>query len=255
MKKDTLVILAVIIAAATAVGCIIDPPEPNPVNQAPSIIAPPIKIAVMSDKTGSANYTRTEQPKPDDLAVLIELVTAAGGELAVGLVADDSNRPLARLRIAAPPLEPVKPQRHGNAFEVAERVSEYEEKYAAYRKAIENHRADSEREVERFKEQIAGVLAGKPSFNRSDVWGAIARADLFLAEDHSVWGLPPEKFLILVSDGQHNVDSPAVQVTSGAAVVLVNGAGRVGDLATLKPQTFENVQAAFQHVRAIRKRN
>jgi hypothetical protein len=204
----------------------------------------------MVDKTVSANYTRTEQPGAEELTTLIELVSRAGGELAAGLVSDDSNKPLIRLRLNVPPTPPVRPSDQGNAIEVAEHMADYEKKVIDYEKLNERHRAEAERRVRQFKEQVAELFARKADFRRSDWWGAIRRADLCLAEDDMAWGQSTNRYLILIGDGQDNVRRKAVKITSGATLILVNGTGSMGSLANLVPIRFENVQSAFEFLRA-----
>jgi len=79
----------------------------------------PIRMVVFQDKTGSSATTRTSQLNEDDFTAPIGLLRCTGGELAVGIVDDVSNIPLARLRIEPPPTLDEEHQA-SNVFERAQ---------------------------------------------------------------------------------------------------------------------------------------
>jgi hypothetical protein len=70
--------------------------------------AAPVKVALMGDKTGSTEKTRTQQIQSEDRNQLVELISHCGGEIALGFVTDESNRSLVRLRVEVP--EPAQRQ-------------------------------------------------------------------------------------------------------------------------------------------------
>jgi hypothetical protein len=236
-------------------GCF-DPPSSSVVTTPPKIVAsasvaPPLKVGVMSDKTGSAGHTRTPQLATDDLNPLIELVCQRGGELGVGLVTDYSNNSLVRLRVEAPPApprEPTKEEREGNAFDVARLMESYRTERAAYQKAMQGRDEGIGRRVEEFRAAVSELLARKPDARRSDVWGALRRAELFLSESDVGWSQPMHRYLLLVSDAQDNAGQPPLTIKSGAQLLIVNGSASRGSIASLNPQPFESSSAAFRYI-------
>jgi hypothetical protein len=236
-------------------GCF-DPPSssvvapPNKVVAAASVAAP-LKVGVMSDKTASAGHTRTPQLAPDDLNPLIELVCQRGGELGVGLVTDYSNNSLVRLRVEtppAPPREPTKEEREGNAFDVAHLMDSYKAERAKYEEVKKQRDEEVGRRVEEFRAAVSELLARKPDARRSDVWGALRRAELFLSESDVGWAQPTHRYLLLVSDAQDNAGQPRLTLKSGAQLLIVNGSASLGSIASLNPQPFESPAAAFHHI-------
>lgn len=251
-------VLAASAALALTSGCV-DPtgattPEPPTVSASPAptttAAAPPVKLAVMNDKTGSADVTRTPQLTAGDLEPLLELLRARGGELGFGLVTDDSNRSLLRVRLGSPPAPPAAPLQEGNAFEVAERMDAYRAARDDYERKAKAREEIAARRFEEFRNAAAELLGRKPDARRSDVWGALERADLFLAEEDPDWPQPPAVFVILVSDAQDNAKRPRSPLRSGARVLVVNGSASVGSISALSPLRFESPAAAWRYVAA-----
>lgn len=254
--------LAGVLAASAALtlttGCVDTPgattPEPPAVSASPAPTAapaaPPVKLAVMNDKTGSAGETRTAQLTAADLEPLFDTLRARGGELGFGLVTDDSYRSLLRLRLEAPPAPPLAPSQEGNTFEVAERMDGYHAARDDYDRKAKAREEAAARRIEEFRSAAAELLARKPDAPRSDVWGALQRADLFLSEEDSGWPQPPALFVILVSDAQDNVKRPHSPLRSRARVLVVNGSASVGSLSSLSPLLFESPAAAWRYVAA-----
>lgn len=200
-------------------------------------VCAPVRIALLLDQTGSTTWTRTPQLRSEDLEPLIELIKRCGGELGLGLIRDQSNRSLVRLRLERPPETPevVNPLRALKARPL----------YEQRRKQWE---AESAEEIRRFRE-AAALLLGQPANARcTDVWGAVLRADLFLAEEDSAWGAELSRWAVLVTDGQHNCGGEPVRMRSQAQVAVVNGSASLGSLAALKSSRFESPQAAFRCV-------
>ncbi|MGQ9635818.1 MAG: hypothetical protein ACUVXB_16460 [Bryobacteraceae bacterium] len=200
-------------------------------------VCAPVRIALLLDQTGSANWTRTPQLRPEDLEPLIELVKRCGGELGLGLIRDQSNRSLVRLRLEQPPEPPgaANPLRAVKAR-------------PAYEKRRRQWEAETAEQIGRFREAAARLLAQPADARCTDVWGAVLRADLFLAEEDGAWGAELSRWAVLVTDGQHNCGGEPVRMRSQARVAVVNGSASLGSLAALKPARFESPQAAFRYL-------
>jgi hypothetical protein len=85
----------------------------------------------------------------------------------------------------------------------------------------------------------------------TDVYSALARAELFLNEPGDVWPGQIHRYIILNSDGIDTTRGKPVEIKSGARLLLVNGSNSTGVLGSLHPLRFESKQAAFDFVAAI----
>lgn len=199
----------------------------------------PARIAIMQDKTASTNSTRTQQMKLEDLNPLIELLKRSGGEICFGLIRDNSNRSLTRLRIEE---QPEKPNKKNTIAAARERPK--------YNKVIAEHEESSAQRIESFKKEITPLLQQKANAMRSDIWGAVMRADLCLSEDDSSWRQKPLRYAVIVSDGIHDANTRFTPMKSEAKVIFVYGSPNPGPLERLKPMRFESAEAAFRFIAA-----
>ncbi len=208
----------------------------------------PVKICLVQDKTGSANSTRTPQIQFNELGPIIEILKQKGGEISFGLIRDQSNRSLLRLRIDAPPSEPVKPSEKGNAFVVAKEKGKYAKEFARYQNKLEQWQAESEKQVTIFGKAVNFLAEQKPNAPLSDIWGAVLRCDLFLSESDASWRQSSRRTAVFITDGLHNTNSRFIPMKSGAKVIMVNGSASLGSLEKLKPVRFESPEAAFRFI-------
>ena len=244
-------------------------------NQKP--LGPPVKIGAMLDKSGSASWTRVEQPRVQDFQKLLPLLLENGGELAVGVICDNSNRSLVRVRIEPRPVlaasgfhnpqMPEEPVNQGNAFALRKLREEYNEKLAEYNElrdadlqVLDDHRqklqqweSESEERKERFIALLDPLLERPVDCPSSDIWGGIRRAELFLAENDAAWSMPSRRFAVFITDGLDNVGVRPTSIGSKAEVLLVNGAGSAGVFEKIEHKAFESVSAAFLHLTASTK--
>src|SRR5437870_10097206 len=92
-----------------------------------------VKVAVLQDKTGSTSQTRTPQLSMKNMEDLVDFIRPCGGEIGFGLINEQSNASLHRLRINTRPSgEPKEPDHNGNPI-MAQREME------KYRKAKESY--------------------------------------------------------------------------------------------------------------------
>lgn len=217
------------------------PPPCAPVSGHPG----PVKIAVLHDVSASVKTARVAALHPADFAPLIELLFRAGGELRVGLIQEDSDQPLLALSIVAPPACPLAPHSASNLFESAQSQDVYATQLAQYQQDLQQWHRTANQRVAAFNDELARRLSRPPTAQRSDIWGAVARASLFLSEAVGTPDASP-RFLLLLSDGRDNVKKPAAALPAGVSVYLVNGAGSLGSLARLQPRRFEALPAAIR---------
>jgi len=210
----------------------------------------PLRVVVMVDQTGSTLTTRVPRLTVDDFADLLALLLQNGGEVAVGVIRDRSNRPLLRCRVeqkplrhAQPPGEKLNPfirQRLIRAF-TADKEKEDRVENAWLREA--------EQQVYRFRERLRGLLDARLA-GRTDIQGAVLRSDLFLAEPEDGWRQPTRRVVLFHSDGIDTVHGPTAAMKSGATVLVVNGSANLGALAAFNPVRLESFAAALRYIRS-----
>jgi hypothetical protein len=236
-------LVGLLVAALGAVGC--GAPSAAVVEAAKPAEPPAaVRIATLVDKTASANWTRVPAVSLEDFEPLLALIAARGGELAVGLIRDSSNRGLLRLKIPPAPVAPPPPDPHQNPFLLAEARAAYETRLREHREQTELWRREVDQRQADFRAQLGELLAVNADATRTDIWGALRRAELFLNEPQSSGLAAPHNWILLVSDGEDNARRPKVALRSGARLLLINSSATLGALAELKPLAFESFRAA-----------
>lgn len=287
IKKPYLIIVAIL--ASFLASCAGKVESKTPTNTIPPTISeplpevktalenqpqlPPVKIAILTDKTGSVEWNRIQQPQLQDFQLLSPLLNKNGGEIAVGTFCYDSNRPLARTRVEQQPMlvnagfnhpvAPVEPTNQGNAFTYRKQKNEYKQKLAEYQtlrqndleilghyqNSIQQWQSQSEVKIQEFMTtQLQPILSYPVNCGSSDIQGGINRARLFLAESDTTWRQQPRKFAVFITDGLDNVGVQAAEFDTNAEVLLVNGAGSKGIFDNIEHKAFESVPAAFQYL-------
>jgi len=233
MKKLVITAILITLAACNSTEQTQPPAEdPGPA---------PLRACVMQDLTGSIVETRTPRITEGDLRALIDLIKDRGGELGLGIIQERSDRGLVRFAVderpAAPPPEPHNPL--------------YRPRWERERQQAEAERnrweAGLNTKVEAFLKEAHARLQARLA-GATDVCGAIRRCDLMLAEPSK-----PEtiSFLVLISDGQHNVRRSACpeSLTENARLLLVNGSDVQGIVEKYQPTRFESIAAAIKYIK------
>jgi hypothetical protein len=233
---------------ATAVGCGSAPV--TPVTPTPAEPKAPVRIGVLVDKTLSTTWTGVPAVAAEDFEPLLRLLLERGGELAVGLIRDRSNRGLRRLPMSLPPTPPAEPNPHQNPFLFAEAQAKYESEHREYEAALAAWRSEAEGRVAAFRKDLSELLAAAADAKRTDLWDAIRRAELFLNEPGTAAQPAAHKWLLVLSDGEDNMRRPKAALRSGARLLVVNSFARLGDLADLGAVPFESFQAAAAYLAA-----
>lgn len=239
--------LAVLLTFA-AIGCHTAPPVPV---QSASRTPVVVRIAILVDVSRSIERTFTPQVRADELEPAINIVRERGGELAVGLISDNSNVPLRRVRIE-PFLEPepVEPTER-NPFKRAQQRGAYEQALAAYKERRRRWEAEAESKIQDFKRELVGLLNRPADAPRTDICTALFRADLFLNEpswDH----IPTRKIIVIVSDCQDNVHRVCPPLTDEqTTVIVVTGWADLGALLPFRPVRFESFSAALNYMKEV----
>lgn len=255
-------ILSALVIAMTA--CSVSSSQP-PANSAVSAQAPPldvdaapdscvpvpgsipVRLVVFQDKSGSANETRTQQLTDDDLVRLVSIVCRGGGLLALGLIADDSNRPLVRLTLSAPPSSPSIEPLPSNPLEAADVEERNQNRRIQSQRALKAWRDAGANQIGRFIEQASALLAHAADYRRTDVVQALVRASLALGEPMT--GVAPHCWIFMSSDGEDTAHQKGLPTKLPGRLLLVNGAGRTGAiLPAFDPMLFEAVSAAIDYV-------
>jgi hypothetical protein len=210
----------------------------------------PLRVACMLDQTGSSATNRISQLHVANFDELIALIGETGGEIAVGAIRDRSNLPLLRCRLEEKPVRHAQePGRNVNVFIRQRLMRMYLSDKAAEDRDELSWSQESERRISEFRNQLKGLLE-HPLAGRTDIFGAVTRADLFLSEPDDGWKQPARRIAVFYTDGIDNVRAPVTTMTSGAAVLMVNGAALLGSLAPLKPVRLESFPAAVRYIRS-----
>ena len=240
-------LLGLLVAALGAVGCggpssaVVEEAEPTPPPAA-------VRIVALVDKTASTSWTGVPVVKVEDFDPLLALLARRGGELAVGLIRDQSNRGLLRLKVSPAPVAPQPPDPHQNPFLLAEARAAYETRLREHREQIEQRRRAVQQRMAEFRARLGELLEVNADARRTDVWDALRRAELFLSEPVNSGLAEPHNWILLVSDGEDNVGRPKVALRSGARLLVINSSATLGALAELDPLAFESFSAAIAFV-------
>lgn len=216
-----------------------------------AIVPAPVKIVVMQDKSGSVTETRTQQLNEDHLRQLAEVVLARGGELAFGLIRGESNLSLLRMQLTEPPLAPELPTADGSRLVRIQKEKAHEEARSKYDAVYAIWRDEALHEIQAFMKAAKAQLERPASARKTDIHGAVLRADLFLAESDLVWSQPTHRYALFVSDGIDTSKKQPIDPVSGAQFILVNGAASIGSLEALAPERFESASAAINYIRTL----
>jgi hypothetical protein len=212
--------------------------------------AQPVVVGVMQDISLSGDRTRIPFISAQQLASLLEIVKENGGELGFGLIADQSNRTLIRVRIDRQPQAPVVAAIERNPFFAVQQRKAYQRALKNYEKKLSQWNEEFAQASQLFIDSVAKDIHGTRRGN-TDVWGAVKRLNLFLAEDAASWGKEPLKFALLITDGENTVRKTKVIMTPVARVIIVNGSAAAGNLAELKPLAFESIDSAIRYIETI----
>ncbi len=210
------------------------------------------RIVLLQDKSDSTNQTRTPQTTMEHVDQLIGIVRLCGGELSFGIINDQSNASLLRLRIEMPPSDaPGRPNERGNPFVVRQEMDRYQAALTVYEGKVRDWRAESERRIAEFKSQISDSLNAPANARATDIFGGIQRAGLFLSENNSSWSAAPTNgYLLCVSDGLDNVRRNYTPLSDNVRFILVNSSNSIGPLSTLRPERFESIESAIRFIHA-----
>ena len=247
-----------VFAAAISVGsaaCVTqsaEPPDPGRAVAASSTPPPrrPLVIAVVGDNSGSTAKALVPRPTRAQIAELLDLVAAHGGDFGWTAVCTDSRQPMLRAHFEAPPVQRPAPALPLNPLLREEVLQEAEEAGREDAEALRDWDVRTREHVDSFLSMVADQLEVERSCRRSDVWGALQRAALLLGEpwDSSAVSGAPLRVLLVASDGEDNVRRPHVTLPGDVTTVIVNGSGRYGQLATLAPVAFEALAPSIRYI-------
>ncbi len=225
--------------------------------QTPAPAPRPIKVGTLLDRSYSTGPTRTPPLTQEQLEKFIAMLQVSGGELAIGYIDDDSDKPFLRLRIDPPPPLPVKPESVTNPLRQSDLNTQYANEMRRFQNILSGWREETDRRITTFRTAAAGFITclADPHCRskRTDVVEAVKRADLFLAEPESQEFV---RVLFIVSDGQETLKIQAKNppvLKSHPAILLINGASSTGILKAYQPECFEGIDAAQRRLDIIRR--
>ena len=208
----------------------------------------PARVAVLADKTGSAAHNRTPEIQPEELDPLYEQIVRCGGEIALGVLTDRSNRPLLRVRVAEPTPPPAATDPRQNPFDYARRHAEEVKTLSRLQKEDEERQADAGERIREFDQAAKPLLAASAKALCSDIFGGLRRANLFHGEPPSLWRRAPRQFTVLVSDAEANCGAPNFEPLPGVKLLMVNGAPGLGSLEGRELIRLERFEAGVEFI-------
>jgi hypothetical protein len=188
-----------------------------------------------------------------DVISLVSIVCRGGGSIAVGLISDDSNRPLARLSIGRPPTSPALERISNDPFEGPEARERNRIRREGYDGEIQRWQSVVEARIARFLQELQQVLDMPADAGKTDVAMALARAHIYFSEPviAGTNGTEVHNYLTLVTDGEDTAKHAGAPSEIPARLLLINGAGRQGMLKGYNPARFEAVTAAIEYISAF----
>lgn len=232
---------------------------------------PPVKVQssaplitfVSLDKTASTTSSKIPTAHSNDFQPLVEQIKQRGGEIRVGVICTDSDKPLASFHLPEPPTistapAPLPKTGQVNPLDLPKLRKEHSVKVAAYEKQMANYQnlvAERNKAADQRSQDFItklDTLTSKPSKCQStDIVGMIKRGDLFLSETNQ-WNQTPKKFALLITDGLETRQTvpKSLQFSSAPQVVLVSSGGQTGILQPLlgdgKP--YESIASAVRFI-------
>jgi hypothetical protein len=211
-----------------------------------------LRVACFIDYSRSTPKSGVMQPQPAEFGELLSLVERRGGELAVGIICEKSSLPLLRVELSQEPAPQArKPPECGNAFLRERAAAEYKAAKQQDEERMAEWRDENHKRMERFRGPLTQLLNRTVTANRTDVFGAVQRAAMFLAEPSTTWRKPPLRFALFVTDGIDDVGSQRVELPEGTTLILVGGSGGAGALSYLKPVVVESFGAGIRYLAHI----
>jgi hypothetical protein len=227
-------------------------------------ILPPILVFGSLDKTGSAPSSKIPNAASKDFQPIVEKIKQQGGEIRVGIICDDSDKPLASFYLAEPPTIPTAPDPLPKAGKVnplelpklrkehSAKVAEYDKQMASYKTLVAERNKEADRRSQDFITQLDALTSKPSSCQSTDIVGMVKRGDLFLSETNR-WQQTPKKFALLITDGVETRQAPpkSLRFTSEPKVVLVSSGGQTGILQPLlgdNNQPYESIASAVRFI-------
>jgi hypothetical protein len=224
----------------------------------------PVITFISLDKTASTTNSKIPAAKSTDFQPLVEQIKQRGGEVRVGIICKNSDKPLASFYLPEPPTIPSAPDplpktRQVNPLnlpklrkEHSAKITDYEKQMASYKTLVAERNKEADRRSQDFITKL-DALTSKPSNCQStDIVGMVKRGDLFLGETNH-WQQTPKKFALLITDGIETSQAPpkSLKFISKPKVVLVSSGGQIGILQPLlgdNNKPYESIASAVRFI-------
>lgn len=228
---------------------------------------PQNRVFMAVDNSGSMQTARTDAPKISHVLPVLNSLSLTGGTLAISNICSQSNKPLLRLTLSAPPSIPQPPDKpskdsNKNPFEARKKYEEdkknFKEKMPKFLKEIRKLEKQSEENykknralVKGFQPKLKKILNQPRSCQLTDIKSSINRANLFLNEPNTSETSKIRKFAVFITDGQHDVEpknskqATKIQLKK-EHVFLVNGSSDLGIFSSIPHTRFEAPSPAFK---------
>ena len=212
----------------------------------------PVRICTLFDHSASMAHFAIDLPSLDDTRPLQRLIIRRGGSVAYGLIQENPSTSLLRETISAPEEGLTPPDQSTNVFARSKAKRLYEENLPIYEER-ERSRIDSARVViDAFEIRLGEfITAGAGKANITDLWGNIRRCSSQLLEPIPYGHPEPDRYLLIISDGVHNLKGSEYEPVDDSITVLsVSGARRIGATTKIGRRVlwFESAVAAINYI-------
>lgn len=231
--------IAVVAVVAVTTAC-------RPVPDTPDVpAAPPSRICIFPDQTGSVIENLVPPVTLEDLGPLIGLLRKNGGQIRLGVIRAESDHPMVALRIEIPPPEPQPLEPTGNSLIDARRRRGWKKTHDQWQEEYSRWGDQTEDRIEDFMEAVGPLLAVSPG-GATAFWEGVKRCNAFLSEP-SPWPTA-KQFALYVSDALDTVEGQPTSPVRNATTLLVNSAVVGGGLEGYSPIRFEGLSAAIDYI-------
>lgn len=203
----------------------------------------PLDISLQIDKSASVIPNGVDTVTMADVNEMALLLKLHGGNLGVGMITGHSDEPNVELHVSPPPVAPVAPSRNLNVFRRAILMPRFKAEQAAFRKRMDKWEMSTDQALRQFMAEVAPIVKHKANAQRTDIGGAIRRAELFL---NSVQQREARHYLVLVTDLGDNRNIPFEPAPNISCLLVSNALANVGLLKGFDVVRFESMEEVIR---------
>ena len=225
------------------------PTEEN-ATRIPDEVFVPVKIVFFEDHTPSTESQSIPELSINDIKPILERVVLTTGDVALGIISDESDIQLHRVRIYQKPDKPES-STNKNALLRLKEDSKNKKQFDEYKVALRDWDQRTKQDVSSWIMRAESLLTKKVKARDTDFVGAVNRAVHFLEEDNNVWEEKPLKILFIISDCKDTVGHDPLNIPDDVHIILVTDSYNRDSLIEYNAKPFENILPAIDHTLSL----